>query len=49
MIALHGMPLISLPIAYAIRAALHTETKQTTFNLGIPAGGGFSLQVRGVF
>jgi hypothetical protein len=49
MIALHGMPLISLPIAYAIRAALHTDAKQTTFNLGIPAGGGFSLQVRGVF
>ncbi|HET8937336.1 MAG TPA: hypothetical protein VFN67_28030 [Polyangiales bacterium] len=49
MIALHGMPLISLPIAYAIRAALHTDAKQTTFNLGVPAGGGISMQVRGVF
>ncbi|HTU60762.1 MAG TPA: hypothetical protein VMF89_20060, partial [Polyangiales bacterium] len=38
MIALHGMPLISLPIAYAIRAALHTDAKQTTFNIGTPAG-----------
>jgi hypothetical protein len=49
MIALHGMPLISLPIAYAIRAALHTDAKQTTFNLGTPAGGGVLMQVRGVF
>lgn len=49
MIALHGMPLISLPIAYAIRAALHTDAKQTTFNLGAPAGGGVLMQVRGVF
>ena len=49
MIALHGMPLISLPIAYAIRAALHTDAKQTTFNLGTPAGGGLLMQVRGVF
>lgn len=49
MIALHGMPLISLPIAYAIRAALHTDAKQTTFNIGVPAGGGISMQVRGVF
>jgi len=49
MIALHGMPLISLPIAYAIRAALHTDAKQTTFNIGTPAGGGILMQVRGVF
>lgn len=49
MIALHGMPLISLPIAYAIRAALRTDAKQTTFNLGAPAGGGIVMQVRGVF
>jgi hypothetical protein len=49
MIALHGMPLISLPIAYAIRAALHTDAKQTTFNLGTPAGGGVLMTVRGVF
>ena len=49
MIALHGMPLISLPIAYAIRAALHTDAKQTTFNIGTPAGGGVVMQVRGVF
>lgn len=49
MIALHGMPLLSLPIAYAIRAALHTDAKQTTFNLGIPASGGISMQMRGVF
>ena len=49
MIALHGMPLISLPIAYAIRAALRTDAKQTTFNIGTPAGGGVLMQVRGVF
>jgi hypothetical protein len=49
MIALHGMPLLSIPIAYAIRAALHTDAKQTTFNIGAPAGGGLMMQVRGVF
>jgi hypothetical protein len=49
MIALHGMPLLSLPIAYAIRAALHTEAGQTTFNIGTPAGGGVLMQLRGVF
>jgi hypothetical protein len=49
MVALHGMPLMALPINYAIRAALHTDAKQTTFNLGIPASGGVSLRVRGVF
>jgi hypothetical protein len=49
MIALHGMPLLALPITYAIRAALHTDPKQTTFNLETPAGGGVLLKVRGVF
>jgi hypothetical protein len=48
-IALHGMPLVALPIAYAIRSALHTDANQTTFNIGTPAGGGVLMQVRGVF
>jgi hypothetical protein len=57
MIALHGMPLLALPITYAIRAALHSDAKamskatsqQTTFNIETPAGGGVLLKLRGVF
>lgn len=50
-IAMHGVPLLSIPIAYAIRAAVRpgdAET-QTTFNLTTLPGGGAVLQLRGKF
>jgi ABC-type cobalamin transport system permease subunit len=47
MVALHGLPLIAIPISYAIRAGLRAPGTQVS--LESPAGGGFMLKLRGTF
>jgi hypothetical protein len=49
LLALHALPLISVPISYAIRAATRPDGAIVTFNVGSTPGGGVSLQTRGAF
>jgi hypothetical protein len=49
MIALHGLPFLGVPVAYGLRSLAQPQADEVAFNVTTPPGGGFVLQVHGVF
>jgi len=49
MLAMHGLPLLGIPLSYALRAALRPAPTQVALNLETVRGGGALLQLRGAF
>jgi hypothetical protein len=51
LLALHSLPLLGVPISYAIRAAVRPDApvSDVAFNIATSPGGGITFQLRGVF
>jgi hypothetical protein len=49
LLAMHALPLLSIPFSYAIRAATRPDGAIVAFNVGPAPGGGVSLQLHGAF